>query len=146
MLENWNLTNALSNDERALFDGDLTGYKLSNFGWKYEAFWVLAWALGLVKKLEIPTEICDVQKAIALISSHDNFESFLKSTKMRKPSEILNEADLIYRIHWAVREAQLKNEPIPANLNSSVVMERHMALNWLIGVGGNDWDNVEIST
>jgi len=146
LLEKWNLIDHLSEDEKTLFDGNLTGYKLESFSWKYEAYWVLAWALGLVKKLEFPTDICDVQKAIAFVSSHDTFESFLKSTKPRKPSDILDEADLIYRIHWAVTDARINNKPAPANLNSSVVMERHMALNWLIGVFGDDWDNMTVDT
>ena len=144
-LENWGLTEFLTQDEKDLFNHKLTGYKLESFGWKYEAYWVLAWALGLVSELELPTDICDMEKAISFVKNHKTFESFLKSTKLREPAEILDEADLIYRLHWAVREAGLKGKPVPANLDSSVVMERHMAFNWLINVG-DDWDNMDIST
>ena len=46
--------------------------------------------------------------------------------------QILDEADLIYRLHWAVRHADLNGRPIPLPLNRDMVMERHHALNWLI--------------
>jgi len=52
---------------------------------------------------------------------------------------------LIYRIHWAVVEAQLHKQPMPAGLNADVVYERHYALNWLTYYG-DDWDNVSTDT
>ncbi|HWI62567.1 MAG TPA: DUF4272 domain-containing protein [Symbiobacteriaceae bacterium] len=33
---------------------------------------------------------------------------FIQGAELRPVSEILDEADLIYRIHWAVRENQLR--------------------------------------
>ena len=146
MLEKWQLTSYLSEDERMLFDGELSGYKLETFSWKYEAYWVLIWALGLVEALSFPTDVCDVGEAIRFVSTHNNFESFMASTTLRESSEILDEADLIYRLHWATVDARLNNRPNPAGLDGSVIMERHMALNWLIGVFGDDWDNMSTDT
>ncbi len=34
------------------------------FDWRYEAAWTMLWALGYVEKLEKPTSICDVPRAI----------------------------------------------------------------------------------
>jgi hypothetical protein len=57
----------------------------------------------------------------------------------------LDEADLIYRYDWACVEARLKQRPTPANLNASVVLERHAALNWLIQYDA-DWDEPDVNT
>jgi len=47
---------------------------------------------------------------------------------------------------WAVHNAQLKSRRIPARLNADFVMERHNALNWWIGHGGQSWDDVPTDT
>ena len=153
LLERWGLSECLTADEQAVFSRALSREQLGIFTWKYEAYWVLAWALGFVKKLGLPTDTCDVSKAIAFVSDHESFDSFLKAAKTRKAYEILDETDLIFRIHWACREAGLHGKDSPANMNSSVVLERHMALNWLIrfNVDGEwedwgDWDNVSTNT
>ncbi|HEX6611164.1 MAG TPA: DUF4272 domain-containing protein [Hyphomicrobiaceae bacterium] len=39
----------------------------------------------------------------------------------------------MYRYHWAVRDASINGRPSPADLDPGIVMERHHALNWLIG-------------
>lgn len=72
--------------------------------------------------------------------------SFVSSAKLRSPAELLDAADLIYRYHWAVRQAKLDGmaEP-PAALVPPLVEARHVALYWLIGVG-DDWDNIDTST
>ena len=65
----------------------------------------------------------------------------------RPMPQILDEADLIYRLHWAVRDADLNGRPIPPALNQNVVIERYYALNWLM-VPREDpypWDEVPTS-
>ena len=63
---------------------------------------------------------------------------------MRTPAEILDEADLIFRMDWACVEARLKNDPsLMGDLFQDVVVERHKGLNWIIGAyGADDWDTV----
>ncbi len=65
---------------------------------------------------------------------------------MRRKSEILDQADLILRFHWACREAQINGEQTPGGLNDDVVIERHRALNWLIRYMDRDWDDVTTDT
>ncbi|WP_338398753.1 DUF4272 domain-containing protein [Persicobacter psychrovividus] len=65
---------------------------------------------------------------------------------MRSKEEILDQADLILRLDWACVNARVKNEVAPGGLNSSVVYERHYALNWLIKYLNQDWDNVSTDT
>ena len=70
---------------------------------------------------------------------------FIETAQLRSVSEILDETDRIYRIHWAVREAQLKEQPVPAGLDPDVVWERHYALNWLTWYA-DEWDDVTTDT
>ncbi len=115
------------------------------FAWRYECYWVMLWALGYIEKLDSPDKICDVQKAV-LILKENGRNDFVKKAELRSQSEILNAADLIYRYHWAVVDAKTNDLGIPAGLESGVVMERHHALNWLIGYMDQDWDDISTDT
>ena len=68
----------------------------------------------------------------------------IQDSELRPIADILDQADLIYRYHWAVRNARLKGQPTPAALNPDVTQERHHALNWLIMAEA--WDDVPIDT
>ena len=114
--------------------------------WRYEAYWVMLWALGYVNVLSPPRTICDVKKASAILYKLRKEDAFYKQAKLRSQTEILNAADLIYRYHWAVRQARLDGKKAPAKLMPDVVMERHKALNWLIGYSNQSWDEVTTDT
>lgn len=113
--------------------------------WRYESYWVLLWALGYVKELAYPDSICDVPFAV-LTLAEKSAEEFLQGVTLRSHEEILDQADLIYRYNWAVKNNWIAGLKPPANLDSSVVLERHHALNWLIGYSGHDWDNISTDT
>ena len=72
-------------------------------------------------------------------------KGFIASAKLRNIEAILDETDKIYRIHWAVRDAQLNKKTVPAKLDSGVVVERHYALNWLIWYA-DEWDEITTDT
>ena len=116
-----------------------------NAVWRYESAWVLLWSLGFVDKLARPEDICDVPKAVTIMKEKTK-EQFISSAKLRTANEILDQADLIYRYHWAVVDARVNGKEPPANLDPSVVMERHYALNWLIGYMNQEWDDVSTDT
>jgi hypothetical protein len=116
------------------------------FSWRYEAYWVLLWALGYVEALGRPDEVCDVPRAVSVMVGRDA-EEFIRDAKLRRADVILDAVDLIYRYHWACRDASLNGRIAPAELNPSVVVERHHALNWLVGYGDNaEWDDVTTDT
>jgi Domain of unknown function (DUF4272) len=115
------------------------------FSWRYECYWVLLWALGYVDTLERPEGICDVPKAVGFLRDRDTAQ-FLKDAKLRPFAAILDEADFIYRYHWAVVDARLKGKEIPAKLDKGVVQERHYVLNWLIGYMDQEWDDISTDT
>lgn len=116
-----------------------------NFAWRYECAWVLLWALGYVESLERPEKICDVVKLVGIVRDHST-EQLVKDAKLRPLDQLLDEADLIYRYHWATTNARLKGEDAPAKLEGGVVVERHYALNWLIGYMDQEWDDVSTDT
>lgn len=114
------------------------------FSWRYEACWVMHWALGFVDLLAPPTTVCDAATTVRQI--HDRgHERYVAEARLRPQSEILDEADLVYRYHWAVREARLNGNPIDG-VDPGVVQERHHALNWLIGYGDQAWDDISTDT
>ena len=117
----------------------------AQFLWRYESLWVLLWSLGYVKNLETPTKICDVPFSVKTINDKGR-ESFIQNANLRSKTEILDQADLIYRYHWATTEARIKNNPMPGNLDNSVVYERHYALNWLISTKNQAWDDISTDT
>lgn len=115
------------------------------FSWRYEAAWTLLWSLGYVETLGKPTTLCDVPRAVGFLMERDA-STFIADARPRSPSELLDEADLVYRYHWSVVDARLKGEGAPASLEPGVTMERHHALNWLIGYMDQAWDDVSTDT
>jgi hypothetical protein len=115
------------------------------FAWRYECVWVLLWSLGYVDTLAKPEGICDVPKLVGIIRDRGTAQ-LVKDAKLRPFSEILDQADLIYRYHWATTNARVNKQPAPAKLEGGVVQERHYVLNWLIGYMGQEWDDVSTDT
>ncbi|HKE96418.1 MAG TPA: DUF4272 domain-containing protein [Povalibacter sp.] len=115
------------------------------FSWRYEAAWVLLWALGFVDELKSPDTICDVPRAVSIMKERST-QRFIADAKLRPLAEILDQADLIYRYDWAVVEGRVNGEAPPASVDPGVVQERHYALNWLIGYMNQEWDDVSTDT
>ena len=131
--------------ERAFLDTpEPSDHDNMQLSWRNEAAWVLFWALGHVDgQLGPPRDMCDVDAMTDVVINMPDLEG----PSPRSANDVLNEADLIYRYHWAVRQAGIDGKPPPAGLHPGVVMERHHALNWLIGYGDNaDWDEVGTDT
>jgi len=118
--------------------------ELVNFRWRYEALWVMPWALGHVD-LGPPTVICDVPKAAGLIREL-GLREMVGAAKLRALSEILDELDFTYRCHWAVVDARVNDKEAPGGVDPGVVYERHYALNWLTVHGRAEWDDVSTDT
>ena len=115
----------------------------TQFSWRYEAAWVLLWALNLVDgQLGLPRDVCDVGFLVGTVRDAED----LTAAELRPMNDILNETDLIYRCHWAVVQARLDGDPSPAGLEPGVTMERHKALNWLVRYFDAEWDDVTTDT
>lgn len=147
IIEEYNLSNAFSLKEKEFIQNENPSQQeLVNFTWRYESYWVLLWALGYIEKLSRPDQICDVPRAVRIMVDR-TAEEFIKDAKLRSTNEILDAADLIYRYDWACVDARINGRVAPAELDASVVYERHYALNWLIGYAENaDWDDISTDT
>lgn len=146
LVDDFQLADAFSPDEmKFIADPDPDQMLRVQFAWRYETYWVLLWALEFIDELPRPDQICDVPAAVACLRDLGR-DGFLAQAKLRPQSEILDAADLIYRYHWAVVDARLKQQDAPAQLDGGVVMERHYALNWLIGYQNQLWDDISTDT
>lgn len=146
LIQKYRVKDVLSDNERA-FVSDLapSDFDKTQFIWRYEAAWVLLWSLSYVDNLSEPNSICDVPKAVSFLRERTR-EEFIGDGNLRSISVLLDENDLIYRYHWAVVDARVNGLEIPQSIDSSVVLERHYALNWLTGYLRQDWDNVSTDT
>jgi hypothetical protein len=150
-LERFGVRDKLTDKEKVFFDPKQIPDKqdVMNMTWRYEAYWALLWALGLLERLDYPDDTCDCRVAITTVGDRDNFADFMKNVKLRSMSEILDELDLLYRYHWACVDAQINERPAPAKLHGGVVRERRHGLEWIIGKdkdNGDDWDYISLDT
>jgi hypothetical protein len=118
--------------------------ELVDFSWRYECVHVFLWAMGARESLSAPNDVCPVSEDMDLIKKGDPGK-FVAEAKRRSPQEILDMADLYYRLHWAATELRIKGKN-SEKLNEEVVTERHRALNWLIGYLNQEWDDVTTDT
>lgn len=113
--------------------------------WRYESLYTMLWVLGKMKQLKYPSEVCDVQKIVDKILQPSR-EEFELSVNLRNNSEILDELDKTYRMHWACVDARIKGQEVAGNINPSIVYERHYSLNWLTNYQNQDWDAIQTNT
>jgi hypothetical protein len=147
MLRKFGVERHLTDNERELLqDENPAGQAAVNIAWQYEAYWVLIWALGLEESLDFPDRICDCDYAIQVVSECDSFEEFYRKTAMRSREEIMDEADKIYRLHWACVNNRINGQEAPAGMNESIVVERRRGLFWMIGRFDEAWDDISMDT
>lgn len=133
-------------EEKFLATGIDARQERIQFSWRYERIWVLLWALGYIERLDYPPAICDMPKLVRLLKGK-SVEQLIKEAKPRSQKELLDEADLIYRLNWAVVDERVnKKVSVPKEVEKGVVLERHAALNWLIGYLDQDWDEISTDT
>ncbi len=141
------LWDKVSQDEKDLFQKEeLTELETANISWRSEGVWLLLWTINKVDKLVLPTEQVEIPEIISRLPKFLTDPSeFIKTAIVRQTTEILDVSDLIYRLHWVTRNADLNNQPMPANLNLSTIMERHYAINW-VTIYADEWDEISTDT
>jgi hypothetical protein len=134
-----------SPQEQAFMDEEqVSDQARAKFGWRYECMHVFLWALGYVPTLKPPHQIADVANEVKPIYEHGR-AGLAKHARLRPLAEILDQADLYYRLDWSAVDMRLKWETSDA-ANGEIIVERHRALNWLIRYQGQDWDHVTTDT
>lgn len=117
------------------------------FVWRYECCGALLWAAGITDDLPYPSEICDVPIIAQLFWQQKSIADLLSKGYARPDAELLDAADLTLRYDWACVDARIHGKEAPAKLDGGIVMERHYALNWVIGAnGGAPWDEIQPTT
>jgi hypothetical protein len=115
-----------------------------DFSWQYECVHVFLWALQAHAALAKPDEICPVKDDMAAIKKIAPAD-FVAKARLRPAAEILDMADLYYRLDWAAVELRVKGQKSD-RIDESIIRERHRALNWLIRYLNQDWDDVTTDT
>ena len=148
IIEGYGAEGFFSPGEKAyLDDPNSTEQTQIQYAWQYENLWVMEWALGLTDDLFWPTRICDVPQSVRIMREYPSMEELTAAARLRPRKELLDQADLIYRLHWACVDARVMGMPAPQELEEGVVMERHRALFWLAGCDEMcGWDDVDLST
>lgn len=139
----------LSKVEREfLFDKTPNERDAIHFSWQLEALYFVAWCAGLLECGEVPNEESSVKPILDLFPSGAEKPVRLRSAlRLRSKREILNRADILYRLHWAVRNGKLTGSGAPDGINGEVVQEWHRAVNWMIQYDSeDDWDQVGTDT
>lgn len=140
-----NLWESASEEEQRLFNKTMNDQERANVSWRSESIWLLLWCINKVDKLDLPYECVKVQDVVKYLPPFmTSPKEFINTVSTRKKSELLDAADLLYRLHWATRQAQL-TKTNTTKLNPSVVYERHYAINWVTFYAEN-WDDVTTDT
>ncbi|MCO6461793.1 MAG: DUF4272 domain-containing protein [Saprospiraceae bacterium] len=146
-LKEFGLWTFVSEEEKKLFKKEtLSTQEFINISWRTEAIWMLLWIAGKMEKIELPTYQQEITAIVPLLPEFfKDPRPYLDAATIRPVSQILDYSDLIYRIHWAVRDALLHRRPEPCRMERSVVAERHYAINW-VTYYGEDWDDISTDT
>ena len=118
------------------------------FSCRRESLFFLAWCAGLVDSIDIVSTESDIESMLHWFPQEMEAPARLQNAiRARSKNAILSWADLLYRLHWAVRHANLIGKPAPANLNGKLIQEWHQAANWMIRYEDEDnWDRVGTDT
>lgn len=91
-----------SNESAFIFDPEPSDHAKLQYSWRAEAGHALLWAAGRYDELLFPSTSCDWNAFWSIFLNGDR-TSFLNDVLLRTQSEILDESDFKYRLHWAGR-------------------------------------------
>ncbi len=144
-LKEQELWDSVSNNEKVLFKKELSDQDYINISWRSEGIWLLLWVINKVDTIDLPNEEVSITDILELLPEFMiDTKDFVKCATIKSVSEILDLLDLIYRLHWATRHTELNNLDTLA-LNSSIIQERHYAINWVTYYEVN-WDDITTDT
>lgn len=144
------LWEALSPREKYLVEHPSDEHKTKET-WKAECIWILLWALyrgadtpGFPHQMSQLNQIAGPNYPLLHEGGPQGFIE--QATTLRPVHEILDLADLYYRLDWICTDARLHHNEETLSIIPGVVYERHYALNWLTRYRNQDWDDVTCDT
>lgn len=144
-LEKEGLTDCLTESEQAYLESNSGPRQDAAMQWHVEAIWTLAWYLGLHNEFDFSDSCADhLVKLLPDIKNNASTESFRKTLNRRSREELLEQLDLAYCLHWAVRDVEIRGQRPPGRVPPNVVVERRHALEWM--AGQDAWDEVSLDT
>ena len=145
-IETYNAYDLFTPDEKEFIESeDPDQDEYNTYSWKIECNSALLWAINLIPDLPFPHTLSDVETLYNLVLNSSRDE-LLEGASYRDKNEILDALDMLYRLHWAIVETRLKNESLPIEISPGVVYERRYALNWMVNLLDEEWDNISMNT
>lgn len=135
------LWESVTAQEKAWFEKkELTEQEVTQILWRGEAIWFMLWTLHKTDTMALPVSDTNITNAIPLLPPFmQDPAEFINTATIRSTAEILDQADLTFRLLWALREADLNSSAHELPLNAGVVHERYNAINWITLVN-EQWD------
>lgn len=137
---------AVTPHEQAFLDGD--GQAAAAMTWRYEAANTLLWAVNHdAADITASDRMIDVDALWASVEPVTR-RGGVPEPRLRAAAEILDALDRTWLEHWIVRQARQTGTALES-IGGDVVMERHVALNWLTGFQndrGSAWDEIDTPT
>lgn len=113
----------------------------------------LSWCAGLLANIDLhqhPKRYAEATQSLwnqFPSLSQDSPQPGLLGLQLRRKALIMDWADLLYRLHWAVRHAALTGKAPPGKIDSVMVQAWHKAVNWMCCYDEeHDWDRVSTET
>ena len=133
-----------TNERKFILDKQPSKRDIIHFSWQLESLFFVAWCAGLLEVEDVPVTQSSVQPILALFPQIDELPDRLRGAfNIRPLAEILDRADLLYRLHWAARDEFAAS----AEVDGAVVHEWRRAINWMLRLGReDDWDKVGADT
>jgi hypothetical protein len=133
-------------EKKLLAKKKLTEKDKINISWQSECIYLMLWAINKIDNLDLPIDQCNIGDMLDLLpNAFDSTKDFIHNATVRPTAEILDKSDLIYRLHWAAREADSKDEDIPGDIDTGIIQEWHYAINWITYYDEN-WDDILTDT
>jgi hypothetical protein len=133
-------------EKKLLLKKKLTEKDKINISWRSEGIYLMLWTINKIDNLGLPIEQCDIGEMLDLLpNTFDSTKEFVQNATISPLAEILDKSDLIYRLHWAAREADSNDEDIPGNIDTGIIQEWHYAINWITYYDEN-WDEITTDT
>ena len=137
----------VSPKERSFLQAKKRGRKqLINASWRVEALHLLLWALQLVPSIDDSKTRVDPSFARKFLPFLGSTSGFIANSELRPQDAILDAKEKVYQDHWSVRDAEINRKALPQGIDPEVVLERHYAINWLMGYCGQAWDEITTDT
>lgn len=135
-------------ERRFLFGAGRDEREVLQLSWKLECLYFLSWSAGLISSIDIPRAESSASEVMHLFPTNLAHPSALESSiQVRPRGEVLDWSDLLYRLHWSVRDARLRRGVEVQQVCAGAVQEWHLAVNWLTRYEDEDnWDHVGTDT